>query len=57
MVVELRQRCGFSLGQDLGRWGVKFERGTGPLLRSCAEGERQHVERRASGVWGSGVWT
>ena len=29
---------------------------SGPLLRTCAEGERQHVERGASGVWSSGVW-
>ena len=45
--------------------GVTFECGAGPLLRTCAEGERQHVERRASGVWssefggralGEGVW-
>ena len=28
----------------------------GQGLRTCTEGERQHVERRASGVWSSGVW-
>ena len=33
-----------------------FKRGAGPLLRTCVEAERQHVERRASGVWSSGVW-
>ena len=55
------------MGWDLGRLGVTFEHGAGPrrgnvqawagpLLRTCAEGERQHVERRASGVWSSGVW-
>ena len=27
-----------------------------PLLGTPAERERQHVERRASGVWSSGVW-
>ena len=43
-----------SVGKGLG--GVMFKCGVGPLLRTCVEGERQHVERRASGVWGSGVW-
>ena len=46
------------------RW-VTFKRGAWPLLRTCGEEERQHVERRASGVWSSefggralseGVW-
>ena len=26
-------------------------------LRACADGERQQVERRASGLWSSGVWS
>ena len=56
----------FRWGWNLGRgrvWeagprrvgGVTFECGAGPLLRPCAEGERQHVERRGSGVWSSRV--
>ena len=35
--------------------GVTLKCGVGPLLRTCAEGERQHVERRASGMWSSRV--
>ena len=38
-----------------GLGGAMFKRGAGPLLRTCVEGVRQHVERRASGVWSSGV--
>ena len=44
-----------------------FEHGAGPRqgdvqvwggasAQDLAEGERQHVERRASGEWSSGVW-
>ena len=29
------------MGWDLGRWGVTFECGTGPLLRTCVEGKSQ----------------
>ena len=43
------------MGQDLG--GALFKRGAGPVLRTCMEGEWQHFKRRASGVWGSGVWS
>ena len=42
-------------GWDLG--GVTFKHGAGPLLRTSTDGERQHVERRASVVWGCSVWT
>ena len=42
------------MGQGLGR--VMFKHGVGPLLSIGEEGERQHVERRASVVWSSGVW-
>ena len=52
------------MGRGLG--GALFKPGSGSLLRTCAEGERQHVERRASGMWsslkfgdrvlGEGVW-
>ena len=43
---------------------MTFKREAEPLLRTCAEGERQQVEGKASGVWGSfggrtlseGVW-
>ena len=35
-------------GQGLG-W-VTFKPGVGPLLRIFEEGERQHLERKASGV-------
>ena len=31
--------------------GVPFECRAGPLLRTCTEGERQHMERRTSRVW------
>ena len=43
-----------SVGLGLGR--VMFKRGVGPMLRTCTEGDRQHVERGASGVWCSRVW-
>ena len=43
----------FRWGWNLGRGGVWA--GMGPRLRTCMEGERQHVQRRASGVWSSGV--
>ena len=36
---------------------MTFSCGAGPLLRTCVEGEWQHLPRRASGVWGSGVWS
>ena len=39
----------------IGLGGVTFKHGAGPLLRSYAEGDRQHVERRASGVWSTRV--
>ena len=26
------------MGRGLGRWGLTFERGAGPLLRACLEG-------------------
>ena len=29
---------------------MTFKLGPGPLLRTCAEGEKQHVQMRASGV-------
>ena len=58
MGVEFRQgwdlgRVRFWVGRDLG--GAMLKHGTGPLLRTCVE-ERQHMERRASGVWNSRVW-
>ena len=37
-----------NVGRGLG-WGTS-SMGVEPLLRTCAEGERQHVESRASGV-------
>ena len=41
--------------QDLGEWGVMFEPGAGRLLRTCPEGERQHVER--GGLWSMEFWS
>ena len=43
-------------GLGVGPRRAIFKSGVGPLLRTCGERERQHVERRASGVWSSGVW-